>query len=284
MAQKQIKSNLGAALEEQKKKVEEAAAAPPATQQPKGSSIYDQFRGLLERQKNEISKVLPQHMDTTRLLRIIMTSFRSNPELMECSPASVLGAVMQLAQLGLEPILNLAHLVPYYNKKTGQKECQMLIGYRGYIQLVMNTGEVGLIQLKEVYAGDQFDYEYGLNPNLKHKPASFKDRGEISHFYAIINFNNGLKDFLIMCKEDIDFIRDNYSAGYKFRKESSPWHTDYVAMAKKTILKQMLKYCPISFEILEKLNNDEKVIDFGVETDKLLGIAEPSTIEAQVIE
>lgn len=280
--QRKPQTNLGAAIDEHQTRVAEAAAAQTQTQTQEGATVitvqpkdvYESFRGLLERQKDEIAKVLPSHMDTARLLRIIMTAFRTNPDLMDCTTQSVLGAVMQLAQLGLEPILNLAHLIPYNNKKTGKKECQMIIGYRGYQQLAMRTNEIQLIKLHEVYQGDEFSYEYGLEPKLIHKPAPFSSRGEVVYFYARMLFKNGTQDFMVMYREDIDAIRDAYSVGYKFNKANSPWQTDYLAMARKTLLKQFLKYAPISIDTIEKLEKDEGVFTITDKTERLLGITE----------
>ncbi|WP_202630600.1 recombinase RecT, partial [Deinococcus alpinitundrae] len=90
---------------------------------------------------------------------LAVTEFRKNPMLKECTPESLLGAVMQAAQVGLEPdALGSAYLVPYYNKNKNVKEVQLQIGYKGLIELVRRSGQVTSIVANEVYENDEFDF------------------------------------------------------------------------------------------------------------------------------
>src|SRR5262249_8718109 len=86
------------------------------------------LRLLLDKSKDQIKLALPKHLTAERLLRVALTAVQRTPALLECDQLSIVGSVVQAAQLGLEPdgILGLAYLVPYFNKKTGRKECQLI--------------------------------------------------------------------------------------------------------------------------------------------------------------
>ncbi len=213
---------------------------------------YQNIQDLFKRMAPEIAKVLPQHIKSDHLLRVAMTEIRKNPKLLECSSQSLLGALMLSAQLGLEPgILGHAYLIPYYNNKTKSTEVQFQIGYKGYIDLVRRSGELQTLDVHEVCRGDAFEYEYGLTPKLMHRPA-LENRGAAYCYYAIAKFKDGGFSFLVMSVQDID----------KYRKRSKspdygPWATDYDAMAKKTVIKQLAKYLPLSTEIQRSMTQDE---------------------------
>ena len=213
---------------------------------------YQNIQDLFKRMAPEIAKVLPAHIKSDHLLRVAMTEIRKNPKLLECSSQSLLGALMLSAQLGLEPgILGHAYLIPYYNNKTKSTEVQFQIGYKGYIDLVRRSGELQTLDVHEVCRNDVFEYEYGLTPKLMHRPA-LENRGEPYCYYAIAKLKDGGFSYLVMSVQDIE----------KFRKRSKspdygPWVTDYDAMAKKTVIKQLAKYLPLSTEIQTQIVQDE---------------------------
>jgi len=213
---------------------------------------YQNIQDLFKRMAPEIAKVLPQHIKSDHLLRVALTEIRKNPKLLECSSQSLLGALMLAAQLGLEPgILGHAYLIPYYNSKTRSTEVQFQIGYKGYIDLVRRSGELQTLDVHEVCRNDVFEYEYGLTPKLMHRPA-LENRGEPYCYYAIAKLKDGGFSYLVMSVQDIE----------KFRKRSKspdygPWVTDYDAMAKKTVIKQLAKYLPLSTEIQTQIVQDE---------------------------
>jgi hypothetical protein len=137
------------------------------------------FPQMLTAYKNHIAMALPKHMNADRMARIAMTCFRQNPKLDECAPESVFAAVIVGSQLGLEPgILGQAYLVPY------KGECQFIPGWQGYVDLVSRAGRAS-VWTGAVYAGDDFDYELGDRPFLKHKPCGENDPGKLQFTYAI---------------------------------------------------------------------------------------------------
>lgn len=229
-------------------------AAAPATQ---GKTIMD----LFEQMKPAIAQAIPQHMTPERLLRIATTSIRTNPKLKICTPESLLGAVMQCAQLGLEPsILGHAYLVPYKNKKKDAQgrelgyvdEAQFQIGYKGLIELARRTGQISSIMAQAVYEKDEFEYEYGIDEKLRHVPTD-GDRGRVVKYYAYAKFKDGGYSFMVMSRRDIETHRDKFSKAKNF----GPWVDHFDEMAKKTVLKALMKYMPISVEFQKAVSMDE---------------------------
>ncbi|AJW76962.1 recombinase RecT [Marinitoga sp. 1197] len=213
---------------------------------------YVSIEDYLRKHSKELQQALPKHMDSERLARVALTTMRQNPKLLQCSLPSLVGAILQAAQLGLEPnVLGHAYFIPYYSSKTRSYEVQFQIGYKGLLELVRRTGEIETIQAHEVCENDEFEYEYGINLTLKHKPA-LKNRGEAYAYYAVAKYKTGEYDFLVMGKEDIEKIRKRSKS-----PNNGPWVTDYDAMAKKTVIKQLCKYLPLSIEIQKAITADE---------------------------
>lgn len=134
----------------------------------KNMSIPDMVKAMMP----EIKKALPTVLTPERFTRIALSALNNTPALQKCTPMSFLAALMNAAQLGLEPNtpLGQAYLIPYKNK--GVLECQFQIGYKGLIDLAYRNGQMQTIQAQAVYENDEFSYEYGLEPKLSHRPAS----------------------------------------------------------------------------------------------------------------
>ncbi|MCH8136903.1 MAG: recombinase RecT, partial [Proteobacteria bacterium] len=206
----------------------------------------DTVRAVLERMKPQLALALPKHLTPDRLLRVTMTAIQNNPKLLDCDRTSLFAAVMTSAQLGLEPdgVLGQAYLVPYAGK------VQFIPGYKGYLQLARQSGEISTIQAHEVCANDQFDYAYGLNERLDHVPAD-GDRGEITHFYAYAKYKDGGHIFEVMTRADVDAVRDNAQAykAFKAKKiKSTPWVDHYIQMGRKTAIRRLANYLPLSVQ------------------------------------
>jgi len=218
----------------------------------KNMSIADMIKVL----EPEIKKALPSVITPERFTRMALSSLNNTPKLAECTQISFLAALMNAAQLGLEPNTSLgqAYLIPYNNK--GKLECQFQLGYKGMIDLVYRNEQVQTIQAQAVYEKDYFEYELGLNSKLVHKPA-LKDRGKVFLFYALFKLKNGGFGFEVMSKEDVDKHAMNYSKG--FSSSYSPWKTNYEEMAKKTVIKMALKYAPLKTDFLRVINSDESI-------------------------
>lgn len=226
--------------------------------------------------KPQIEAALPKVITAERFTRMALTAVSSNPKLADCTPKSFMGALMQAAQLGLEPNtpLGQAYLIPYRNK--GVMEVQYQTGYKGLIELAHRSGQFKNIEAHTVFENDTFEYEYGLEPKLVHKPA-LKDRGGIIAFYAVFTLVNGGFGFEVMSKEDVDAHAKKYSQG--FNSSYSPWKTSYESMAKKTVLKQLLKYAPIRTEFAREMTADETIKNDI--SDDMLSVDNDNVFEAE---
>lgn len=187
---------------------------------------------------------------------MVLTALSKDNKLASCTPNSFLGAMMQAAQLGLEPNtpLGQAYLIPFKNK--GVLEVQFQIGYKGMIDLAYRSKEVTDISAQCVYENDEFEYELGLSPVLKHKPA-LSNRGEVILYYAVFHTKSGGYGFEVMSKEDI--INHAKKTSQSFGSSYSPWNKYFDEMAKKTVLKRVLKYAPIASDFAMAINSDETI-------------------------
>ena len=110
-----------------------------------------------------------------------------------------------------------------------------------------------IISAQAVYENDEFEYELGLNPRLEYRPA-LRDRGELRLFYGLFKLVNGGFGLEAMSKEAGDAYAREYSKS--FDSSFSPWKTNYEAMAKKTVIKQALKYAPVKADFRRALSTD----------------------------
>lgn len=214
------------------------------------------IKDYINAMSGEIAKALPQVMTPERFTRIALSAVSNTPKLGNCTPQSFLGAMMNAAQLGLEPNtpLGQAYLIPFENRKKGITECQFQIGYKGLIDLAYRSGEVKMIDAQTVYENDEFEYELGMDPVLKHKPAR-TNRGNPIYFYATFKLTNGGQGFQVMSIEDVQEHAKKYSKTYN----NGPWQTNFEEMAKKTVLKKLLKYAPLKTEFVKQVTSDETI-------------------------
>lgn len=216
----------------------------------KAVAPIDNMRGALERLAPELKKALPQHVTVERLLRVTLTAVRNNPKLLQSDKQTFFAAVMTCAQLGLVPdgVLGQAYLVPF-GGRNGVKT-QLIVGYKGLLQLARNSGEIASLHAHEVRARDEFVFRYGTTEALEHVPAG-GERGEITHFYAYATFVGGGTAFEVLTKDDVDKVRDG-SEGYKAFKggkiSSNPWDSHYVEMGRKTAIRRLAKYLPMAVQ------------------------------------
>lgn len=205
----------------------------------------------------QMALALPKTMTAERLTRIVMTECRKVPALMNCNQESFFGAVLQCAQLGLEPGSALGHcyLLPFGNGKSkdGRPNCQLIIGYRGMIDLARRSGQIQSINAFVVHEADEFEYELGLHPNIVHKPSYLAQRGTATFVYAVAVLKGGGVQFEVMSRAEIEAVRKQSKAG-----NSGPWSTHWEEMARKTVVRKLFKYLPVSIEAVRAVEIDEK--------------------------
>lgn len=203
--------------------------------------------------KAQVTRALPKFFDSDRFVRAALNDFRMNPTLAECSTPSVLGYYLQTAALGLEPAPTLGQVypVPFNNKRTGQKECQFFLGYRGMLAIARRSGDVLSVDAQIVHARDEFELTYGLEQSLIHRPYLDGDPGEMRGAYCVVRFRSGGAQFVFMSREEIEAHRNRSKS-----KDCGPWATDYEAMALKTVFRRLFKWLPLSIEAAEAIAGD----------------------------
>lgn len=232
------------------------------------------MRALLDKSKQQFAMALPRHIKADQFLRVAISTIQKNPDLLKCTQVSVLSCLMESAQLGLQVngSLGEAYLVPFNNKQkdgTWKKECQLIIGYKGYMKLARNSGEVSTIKAEVVYKGDELKVEDGLDPVLRHvrsedPPELDKDEpleNAVRGAYAIVKMKDGTPQFVFLWKWEIDRARARSK-----QKDGLMWTTDYPEGAKKTAIRRLAKYMPQSPEI-QRAAALEDAADLGISQD-----------------
>ena len=223
---------------------------------------YDKVSGLIASMAPELEKALPQHITADRMARIALTSFRKNPKLLDCTPASLMGTLMEASQLGLalDGVTGEAYPVPFKN------QCTLILGYKGLIKLAYNSGVIRSIYARVVHEKDHFHYVLGTEETIVHKPSTDKDPGPSVAFYSVARMMTGGVKIEVMHKHEVDRIR-NASRG----KSQAPWTDHYDEMGKKTVLRRNCKTLPASTELQRAVALDE-MAEAGVPQNLRAGV------------
>lgn len=246
----------------------------PVQYQPLGE--VSEARAELEKIREQVMEVLPSRVDPDRFLRVAARAIMSNPKLMQCTRMSILSAVHESAQLGLEPsgLLGSAYLVPYQVKvkmphptnprvtvEESVLEAKLIPGYRGLIDLARRSGGIEAIWAKVVRQRDQFDYIEGSDPRIDHRPFvpdpdatdDEQDPGKPVGVYMVAVLTGGVRQIEWMSWAEVERIRKRSKAA-----TSGPWVTDTMEMGRKTVVRRGSKYLPLSPEFMRALELDEE--------------------------
>lgn len=200
--------------------------------------------------------------------------------LAKCSQESKQSAVLNIANIGLtlNPALNLAYLVPRYDRASKGFVCTLMPSYQGLVKLLTDSGSVTSCEAQVVYKNDEFVYELGTEAKIKHVPHFGSDRGDIIGVYAIAHLHNGQRQIELMNADDIEKVME-MSESYKAYKEgkarSCVWIDHKPEMCRKTILKRLTKYLPKTERYEQVANaieadNQDYVLDpFGWKAEKI---------------
>ena len=207
--------------------------------------------------KAQIAKALPSICTPDRFMRIAMTAITKVPKIANCTQESLMSCLLDCAQLGIEPDGRRAHLIPFDKKKKVNNQwvydctiCQLIIDYKGLVDLVMRSGKISNIHADKVCENDDFVYDAGKV--TKHVIDFRKDRGKTYAYYSQVEYKDGAKKAEVMNLADIESIRARSKS-----KDSGPWMTDYDEMAKKTVFRRLSKWLPLSPEEAQVLNDVE---------------------------
>ena len=252
-----------------------------AIQSPPAAATFAQY---LTARRRQLASVLPKHLTPERVCRVALTTFTRTPALMQCDMASVFQAVQQASELGLEPggALGQCYLVPYKNT------CQLIVSYKGLIELARRSGEIESIEARVIHENDEYSVEFGLHSDLRHKPCLTGEPGPLVMVYAIARLKGGMVQFEVMTRSEVESIRRRSRSG-----NSGPWVTDYDEMAKKTAVRRLCKFLPISSEKLaQALDAESGDMDDGLTQAKVseaedgmpMPEADAAPIEGEVVE
>lgn len=215
-------------------------------------------KSLCERAKGDLAQALPKHMTVDRLLKVFYAAVSRTPGLLECSPLSLLMALMQASETGLEPNTPLQHayLIPRKNKNTRQKEAHFMPSYRGLVHLAMQSGKVRSLEAVPVYQRDHyvnkrtligrvFEHEQFIPNVLTDERGNYQDEpaGPLRLVYSIAQLVDADPSVEIMTRDQIEKIR-----GRSQSSDDGPWVTDFDEMARKTVLRRHCKHLPASTE------------------------------------
>jgi recombination protein RecT len=228
------------------------------------------FAQYMEGRTAALSKVAASSVSPQRLVKVAIACVSKTPKLQDCTMQSILRSVAASAELGLEAggALGEAYLVPF------KQTCQLIVGYRGLISLAFRSGHIASIQAREVYESDTFEFELGLEPKLRHIPGDETDQSKIKYAYCVVHLKNGGQYFDVMTRKQIDRIRMKSRSG-----DSGPWVTDYAEMAKKTVTRRTLKYCPMSVEMAKAI-----AADTAAETGDLSELGDFAIIDSEFVD
>lgn len=221
---------------------------------------YNAIKHALESHKGQIEQAAGTYMTADRVTAIVLGAIQRNPQLLECTELSILKATRDGVSMGLEPgsLLGEFYLVPFRNGKTGKREATGIPGYRGLIALARRTGEIANIYAESVYSCcDVFEVERGLKPNLIHKPAYADERRDdpnnITFVYAVCQFKDGSTQFEVMSRNAIEKIRAKSKAA-----NYGPWVDYFEEMAKKTVIRRLSKYLPMTTQMTKAIAMQER--------------------------
>lgn len=212
--------------------------------------------GAIQKQLAQaIPQTMQKYLTPERLTRLFWQEARKNPTLLKCTPESVASSLMTAAQLGIEiGVQGQGWLVPYYNSKEKRHDAQFIIGYKGLIALARRSGEVLSVETHIVYEKDKFTLKLGINTVVEHEPYLEGDRGAPRLCYGVARFRDGGYHFEYMSENEIQAIKRRSKA-----KDYGPWVTDEDQMRRKTVIRRMSNYLPMSIEFANALTVEDAV-------------------------
>lgn len=221
-------------------------------------TLYAQLESVIP----QVERAIGRRDLAERLVRIGLTEVRRTPKLGECTPESLMGAILQSAALKLDPGAARGHcwLVPHWNGQEKRMEVEWWLGYRGMVELAHRSGQLAGIYADVVREGDEFSEERGTNGHLRHvvdHRASRADRGEVWAAYAHARLINGGEAWSVLSMEQIDARR---ALAKSANKSTSPWKLWPDQMMAKTAVRALDRWLPSSADYNDGLQVDQRVV------------------------
>ena len=235
-----------------------AAQGGAVVQAAKGGTLQSWLKS--DQFKTAVAAALPKHLTPDRFVRVALNAFMRTPKLAECTQESVFRCMLDLSALGLEADGRRAHLIPFKRnvKAAGgwqsHMECQLIVDYKGLVELAYRSGTISNIHADKVCENDEFDYDRGLL--TRHRINFRASRGPAYAYYARVVFKDGTDIAEVMTVEEVEAIRKRSKSA-----NDGPWVTDFDEMAKKTVFRRLSKWLTLSSEFRDALEKDDDVVE-----------------------
>ena len=215
--------------------------------------------------KKLINNTLGSPQRAARFVTAITSAVSTNPALSECDASTILSAGLLGEGLNLSPSPQLGqyYLVPFNDNKNGRKVAQFQLGYKGYIQLAIRSGQYKKLNVLPIKEGELVSFD-PLNEEMQVRlieDETEREKAATIGYYAMFEYTNGFKKAIYWSREKMESHAEKYSKGYKVRKGYTFWEKDFDAMACKTMLRQLIsKWGIMSIEMQKALESDSGVI------------------------
>lgn len=236
-------------------------------QQPRPADEDRSLKAQIWKMEKQFALAMPKGTEAVQLIRDVLTCVHQTPKLALCDPMTVLGAAMTCAQLGLRPgvgALGHAWILPFYDNRERAQKAQLIIGYKGYVELGQRSDRIGSLHTRIAYENDEFHLRYGLErDDFEHTPfyeLGHELPGTARLFYAIGRLANGgtaMADPMTL--KQMENHRDQFAMARKDGKVVGPWRDHFEAMGQKTMLLRLMTLMPKSTEMQRALANDGSV-------------------------
>jgi len=216
---------------------------------------------LLKENGKAIKRIAPKYVNVNRLLSLAVQAVQKNPLLKECATSSIVDFCIKCAEAGTDRIGAGGMWAVPFRDKSGKFLLTAIPDWRLLVEKARQAGVIKYMSAEVVYKHDIFSFERGFNPNLLHKPDITKPRQDedMIAVYVVFVLPDGTKDFVVMTRDEIEKIK----ARSKAKGETSPWNTDYIEMAKKTVIKRALKiFEGASVEISKVIDMDNEAVGY----------------------
>lgn len=235
--------------------------------------------------KNLINRTLGDKDRATRFIASISSAVATNQQLQECDAGSILSGALLGESLNLSPSPQLGqyYLVPFKDSKKGCKVAQFQLGYKGYIQLAIRSGQYKKLNVLAIKKGELIKYD-PLNEEIEVKLIEDEEEranAETIGYYAMFEYTNGFRKTLYWTKKHMEAHAEKYSMGYRAKKGYTFWEKDFDGMAFKTMLRQLIsKWGIMSIEMQKAMEQDMSAIN----TDGTFEYVDNQEIEEPVLD
>jgi len=210
-------------------------------------TVVDQVRNQLTAMQPQFAAALPKHVSAERFVRVVMTALQMQPNLLNADRRTLFASAMRASQMGLLPDGREGAIVTF------KDQAQFMPMVAGIMKLVRNSGEISTWSVQAVYEYDNFDFCFGDEEHITHKP-NLSNRGRLIAVYSIVTMKDGEKSREVMSIEDVNAIRARSRSG-----NSGPWVSDFAEMAKKTVVRRHSKRLPLSTDIDGMIKDDDEL-------------------------